>query len=746
MYLNPYFDVNILDNALEQPYVKLSIPLPHEFNGSSGSYIDMPNNAPMEKNWSILLNFIDFFTAIDVKSIYDKNEYYFSVNKFNTKFIDSLHEFMDDKLELSDEYLDELIYKLIDQELNLNLITSKQLPDRYREVKKFMVDYYKAENQKNFPLFGNSNNFIKICYITVIKVLKSMFPDGIWCNNLEISRLYQQYLKDPMSIIYLPCHKSHVDYIILHILNIRFQLSTPVVIAGENLNVAVFGKFLKKLGAIFIKRSFNNELYTEKNLTNLLEFFVLNNVNIEVFIEGTRSRDGKLLLPKYGVLKILQQIYDSTKKDMILQPLSITYERIYETDGYLKELIGKDKKQESFLGIIKNGLVNLFGGEVEHNINKIIEQRLEYDNIPLKLNGKIFIKFGQNFHLSACNGNLKQMGFKTLHEVNSINYLPEIAIVGAVIQLYSYLHPTEKIIPMANILRIWPVVIGIVKNQVHPSNESNITILSYLQGLKNDEVIYLIKYQIIKFLKFIKVDTKSNDIIINNSIELLYYKNLSIHLLITKSIISFGILHSNSKTIEELSKVTRTIKTLLKSEFLFDYSPNERDEFTVVINELIESCKIDKDLKVLDKPGLELLESLVYPFIKSYMICTTNIIEFMEPHAQISEELLINDQLNDFPDTKKLLKSIQKNAHTLDYESINKQYLLSCLYYLNHLGLIKIFKNKSKTVAYVKIENKKDLDMLNEFLQTLFNQEEHTLDMDYMVDIIDKTTTRAIKL
>ena len=78
--------------------------------------------------------------------------------------------------------------------------------------------------------------------------MRKLFPKGIWVSNDDISRLYQQYLKDPMSIIFLPSHQSHLDYIIIHVICIRFQMGTPVVIAGENLNVAVLGGLLQNLG------------------------------------------------------------------------------------------------------------------------------------------------------------------------------------------------------------------------------------------------------------------------------------------------------------------------------------------------------------------------------------------------------------------------------------------------------------------------------------------------------------------
>lgn len=740
LFQNPYFDVNILDHALENPNIQLTIPLPK----TDGNYTNLPNNVPPGSDFSILLHFIEFFSGYNFKEVYSTGEYYYSMNKFNPQFKKDLDKFIQGKLE-HDEYLDKLIYDLLDKELNLNLIKSKDLPVRFKEVKQFMIHYYQQENDKNFPIFAESKRFVRICYYTVIKLLNSMFPDGIWCNNLEVSRLYQQYLEDPMSIVFLPCHKSHVDYIIMHILSIRFQLSIPTVIAGDNLNVAIFGKILKKLGAIYIKRSFNNELYTERNLENLMEFFVLNNVNLEVFIEGTRSRDGKLLLPKYGILKMLEQIHERTNKDMILQPLSISYERIYETDGYLKELIGKDKKQESFTGIIKNGVVNLFGNLAPpFDINKIITKKLPYDNMDLKLSGKIFVKFGDNFKMSTYPNNLKKVGFTLLHEINSINNLSIISIVGTVLQLMIYLHPDRKVFPVKDMTRCWKKITRIIRQEINENNTSNVNLFNYLESINDEQLEYMIKYQIIKFFKYIKVDTKTNEILINNSIELLYYKNLIIHLLINRSIVCFSLLKSNFKNYDELRKVTYSIKSLLKNEFLFDYNQNPRDKFEFLVEDLINGGLIDENLQVKDKFNVSLLASLVYPFLKSYNVCVGSIIGVMDSHKSITEEKLINDQLQGFPDTKQLLKIIQQN-NQVEFEATNKQYLLSCLYYLNHLNLIKIFKNKSKTKAFVIIQNGRNLMIVNRFLNHLFEGDDAFEDINYVVDIMDKKQ-RVVKM
>ncbi|CAH6718889.1 hypothetical protein CLIB1444_01S16754 [[Candida] jaroonii] len=727
-FKNSFFDVNILDDALSSPNIELTVPLPFD-----EPHFDFKDNEPEIRNWKILLNFIEFVTGIKVNDIYSNNEYYFNVNKMNPNFNKRLDKFLDGKLQ-NDEKLDQIIHDLINKEFNMNLISSKDLPVRFKQVKEFMINYYKQQNGKNYPTF-QSTNFVRICYVTVMKLLQKMFPDGIYCNKQQFTDLYQQYLDDPMSIVYLPCHKSHVDYIIMHILTVRFQLATPTVIAGENLNVAIFGTILKKLGAIFIKRSFNNEIYTERNLQHLLEYLIENKIDLELFIEGTRSRDGKLLLPKYGILKMFQNIYTDTGNDCLIQPVSISYERIYEADGYLKELIGKDKKQESFVSIINNGVKNLFGREEEFSIDRIIKKNKPYDNMNRDLKGKIYIQLGETFKLSSVK-NLKQLSFKTLHTINQLNYLMEISIIGAVLQWYLYKHDV-KTIDIEGLKPWWDFVLTMLEYEV--KNDVNASMIKYLESLDMEGYKYLLKYQIIKFFKYIKVE--GDTIVIDKSLELLYYKNLTIHLLITKSI--FGLIINTTPSRHWL-KSFNLLKNLLKSEFLFDHNENPNDEYENIIEKFKADGKLSNDLEVLDAQYFQDLALIVTPFIKSYMICVENVQSIMSQyystHKPISQELLLTNNLMDFPNTKTLLKLIQTSNPDADFESINKQYLLSELYYLNYLGLIKIFKNNAKTIAYVKIEREEDLKVLGDFLKNFFVRTE--VSVPYAAKLIN----REIKL
>lgn len=775
---NSDFDINILEGALTHPNIELTFPLPTD----NDDVLDSKPNEKVSLSWKLLGNFLHFATGFNYNEVYSNAETKYSVHKMSKSFNKASEKYMLHKLREGDSNLDDIVYDLINSELRMNLIKGKDFPKRFKEVKDFMVRYYAKENKKSLPNFG-SIHFLRVCYMTVIKTVSKMFPEGVWVNKKEFNMLYKQYLKDPMSIILLPNHQSHIDYVMLHLILIRFQMAIPMVIAGENLNVAVFGGILKGLGAIFIKRSFNDELYTEKNLYNYIEYVLVNKINLEVFIEGTRSRDGKLLLPKYGILKTLVSIYlkqrfkeKNQNFDSLIQPISITYERVYESEGYLNELVGKDKKQESFMSILSNGVTNLVYG-VDRDGPKRLEDGF-VDNRNRTLHGKIFIKLADNFTLSSFvqdpenlierketdnliadeNVNLKKLGFKIMHAINGVSFLPQSSIVGTAIQTFYYLHGLETF-SMNALLPMFDFIVQVyLEEQI---SETNLRMLTAITKLTNDEKAGLIKSQIIQFFKYTRVNPDTNEIRIENSFELLYYKNLGIHLIIHKCLASFILLRTLN--LEQINKLFYIFTGFLKNEFLFDYDYNESNNLSSILQKFKETGIISSDYVVKDKKYLETLFVIIQPFINSFMVCVDNLNStvgkfYAKSRNQITEQQLINDSLmlRDYPTTKTLLriiqteglkKSVQERGNLYQIETYNKQYLLSFLFYLNNLRLIKIFKNKSRTKAYVIIINSRDLTFVLRFLQKLINENEiDDITLNYMIDIVDKTFDRDLEV
>ena len=174
-------------------------------------------------------------------------------------------------------------------------------------------------------------------------------------------------------IIYVPCHRSTIDDLVLPYLLYRNGLPAPHIAAGVNLNLPVLGSLLRRGGAFFLRRSFNDPLYSTVFREYLSQLFA-RGVSLEYFIEGTRSRTGRILSPRGGLLSMTLRSYlRDSHRPVVFQPVYIGYEKIIEGDSYIGELSGKPKEKESWLGLIRSlGVLRQNYGSVVVNFGEPI--------------------------------------------------------------------------------------------------------------------------------------------------------------------------------------------------------------------------------------------------------------------------------------------------------------------------------------------------------------------------------------
>ena len=184
--------------------------------------------------------------------------------------------------------------------------------------------------------------------------------DGVEVHHFERVR----ELATDYELIYVPCHRSHVDYLLLSYVIYKRGLSIPYIAAGDNLDVPILGPLLRGAVAFYIRRSFRgNALYTAV-LREYMHTLITRNTPIEYFIEGGRSRSGRLLPPKMGMLAMtVHSQLRQTNKPVVFIPTYIGYERIMEGGTYVGELKGKPKESESLIGLLKVGrkIERIFG-------------------------------------------------------------------------------------------------------------------------------------------------------------------------------------------------------------------------------------------------------------------------------------------------------------------------------------------------------------------------------------------------
>lgn len=175
--------------------------------------------------------------------------------------------------------------------------------------------------------------------------------DGIELNHVE---QLHDVAKDK-EIIYVPCHRSHFDYLLLGYIVYEQGLHLPHIAAGINLNLPIVGPILRRGGAFFLRRSFHgNRLYAAVFDAYLHQILVRGH-SIEYFVEGGRSRTGRLLAPKGGMLAMTVNSYIvDPKRPVVFVPIYFGYEKLIEGDDFISELGGAEKQSESLFGLIRS--------------------------------------------------------------------------------------------------------------------------------------------------------------------------------------------------------------------------------------------------------------------------------------------------------------------------------------------------------------------------------------------------------
>ncbi len=191
---------------------------------------------------------------------------------------------------------------------------------------------------------GNYSYFVMRVLETILGWVLNRIYDGVKVGNAErirgVARDYE--------LLYVPCHRSHMDYLLVSYVLYNQGLVPPHIAAGINLNFWPIGPVLRRAGAFFLRRSFSgNKLYAAL-FNEYLNVLFNKGYSVEYFPEGGRSRTGRLLQPKTGMLSMtIENVLRGRKKPLLLVPVYIGYDKIMEGNSYLGELRGSSKKNES---------------------------------------------------------------------------------------------------------------------------------------------------------------------------------------------------------------------------------------------------------------------------------------------------------------------------------------------------------------------------------------------------------------
>lgn len=216
----------------------------------------------------------------------------------------------------------------------------------------------KKQEKRAFNILMDMRSRLNGCLIAftswLLYKLLPCFLSGVVTHTRQIEMLKLAAEKAPgIPLIFLPLHRSHLDYIMVTFILVNNDIRAPLVAAGNNLQIPVFGELLRGLGAFFIKRKIDPVVGKKDVLYRAVLHLYLQHAlkmghNVEFFIEGGRTRTGKPCMPKGGILSVIVNAFmDRTIPDALLVPVSVNYERLVD-GNFVREQLGQKKIPESF--------------------------------------------------------------------------------------------------------------------------------------------------------------------------------------------------------------------------------------------------------------------------------------------------------------------------------------------------------------------------------------------------------------
>lgn len=186
----------------------------------------------------------------------------------------------------------------------------------------------------------------------VLYKLLPLFLNSIIVHPGQVEML-NKASESGLPMIFIPLHRSHLDYIMVSFILLNNSIRSPLVAAGDNLRIPFFGSLLRGLGAFYIKRRMDPVMGRKDHIYKAVLHTYMNEClraghNIEFFLEGGRTRTGKPCMPKYGIFSVIIEAFmDGTIEDALLVPISMNYEKLID-GNFVREQLGEPKKMETF--------------------------------------------------------------------------------------------------------------------------------------------------------------------------------------------------------------------------------------------------------------------------------------------------------------------------------------------------------------------------------------------------------------
>ncbi|NQV04985.1 glycerol-3-phosphate 1-O-acyltransferase [bacterium] len=467
----------------------------------------------------------------------------------------------------------------------------------------------------------------------LIRVLYTQaYHDRILYDKAELDSLAE--LGQHHSLVFLPSHKSNLDHLVLTYVLYENGLPPNHTAGGINMNFFPIGPIIRRAGVFFIRRSFKDNLPYKFVLKQYLDYLLAKRFPLEWFIEGGRSRSGKLRAPRYGMLAYVSDSYRrGACDDAVLIPVSIAYDQIQDVGSYASEQRGGAKERESFSWMVR--------------AIKTLRRR----------HGRIALRFGEPISLAATfpqsagpaedpdeqSLDIRKLAFEVAVRINRVTPVTPISLVTLAL-----LGARGTALTVGETID-W---LGSFRTFVE---ERDLPVIDDLQLDEADHVRSaldaLVDHGVVS--RFDGGNETVYSIGSEQHLAAAYYRNTIIHFFTTGAIAELGLVaasEADTGRLEVFWDNVLELRDLLKFEFFF----SGRDDFVVEVTEEIARHSADWEQMVegSGEGALDVLRSFrpytahwaLRPFLEAYLV-TADVLAIRDYRAKADSKALVSEAL-----------------------------------------------------------------------------------------------------
>ena len=552
------------------------------------------------------------------------------------------------------------------------------------------------------------NDFFIEIWDRLLTWLWNNIYDGVVVDKEGFARIRE--ISKSMPFVVIPCHRSHIDYLLLSYVFEKNNIPLPFVAAGTNLMFWPLGYIFRKSGAFFIRRSFKGEDLYGIVFSKYLKMLLKEGLPVEFFIEGGRSRTGKMVMPRYGLLSMVIQAYqEGISSDLAILPVFIGYDRVIEEKSYLRELGGAPKKKENAGTVIRN--------------SSILRKR--YGRVYVNAGEPILLKS----YLSSLEKHFEQMstderrsfyrklGYEIVAEINKVSVVTPFSLIAACV-----LCRFQRGISHDDL----KLILNLFYDFLQFRNVPLASTFAHKEKAISDALLIFESEGLISKMGIEEEDKAEEVAEIIYSVEegkrlnLEYYKNNVLHFFIPLSFIATSILaqKEDSVALYRIIEDYKYLKRLFRNEFIFEDKKDDLEEVNSMLTYMLEQ-KMIKDIDLEGETCIEIrgrgrtrlrpFAGLIHNYMESYWVVIRSC-SYLKKEPKTEREFLRKIQ--------QLGTRMYKKGEVSRAESLSSSNYTNALKFLADSDILVLSLTRDKKEREIKTyylaEDKRALDSLRQ--------------------------------